>query len=64
MNQNSNSSIIIPPLPFLPLPKIPVLTIGNFSTIENQKPKRNPPQQLKACNYTTIPFNKIKNSVF
>jgi len=43
------------------LPSIPIL---NLSLSFKQKPKRQPPKPLKACNYTTITYERIKNSVF
>ena len=59
----TNSSLLIPPPPPLPmgLPSIPIL---NLSLSFKQKPKRQPPKPLKACNYTTITYERIKNSVF
>lgn len=54
---------MIPSLPPLPigLPSIPVFNLGLSM---KQKTKRQPPKPLKACNYTTITYEKIKNSVF
>lgn len=62
-NISTNSSLPIPPPPPLPvgLPSIPIL---NLSLSLKQKPKCQPPKPLKACNYTTISYEKIKNSVF